>query len=35
MLLEFPTPENLNGMVTNLRRNDFWDHLGGQALLDW
>ena len=29
----FPIPENIRGMGTSFRRNDFWDRLGGQASL--
>ena len=28
-----PIPENLSGMGTSFRRNDFWDHLVEQAPL--
>ena len=31
--LLFPTPATIRGMCTSFRRNDFWDHLGGQALI--
>ena len=26
-------PENIGGIGTSFRRNDFWDRMGGQALL--
>ena len=31
--LLFPTPATIRGMCTSFRRNDFWDHLGVQALI--
>ena len=30
---EFPTPETTRGMTTSFQRKDFWDGVGGQALL--
>ena len=32
-LRKFLTPETRRKMGTNFRRSDFWDRLGGQALL--
>jgi len=33
-LVQFLTPEPyMRGMRLSFRRNDFWDHLGGQALV--
>ena len=29
----YSLPETFKGMGTSFRRNDFWDRLGGQALL--
>ena len=31
--IEFPFPETMREKGTSFRRNDFWDRLGGQALL--
>ena len=30
---QFPTPETIREMAASFRRNDFWDRLGGQAVL--
>ena len=30
---QFPTADTIRGMGTSFRRNDFWDRLGGQAVL--
>ena len=30
---QFPTPETIREMGTGFRRNDFWNRLGGQAVL--
>jgi len=34
---QFPILETIRGIGTNIRRKDFWDHLGRQKLLsyDW
>ena len=30
---EFPTPETTRGMSISFQRKDFWDRVGGLALL--
>ena len=30
---QFPSPETLGRMVTSVRRSDFWNRLGGRALV--